>query len=162
MRRAAGLVLLVAALAGSGCYAYAGVEPGRLTPGDEVRVHLARSREVVLSEIVVRDAAVVAGRLVGEPGDTLVVFASSVQSQSGTHHGAPGVMVELPAADLAFVEERRLHRGRTAVAAAGFGAAVGSAIYAILSLERRVASGDTDGEDGGTPRLRFQISIPWR
>ncbi len=119
-RRFYALILLTSWLPG-GCYAYVPLAQPQVAPASQLqaapaaqlRARLREGAELRLTSVTVNDVGTVEGELVSMNDTTLVVSATRVVARSGFEHLGEHATVQVPRANIASLEVRRLARGRT-------------------------------------------------
>lgn len=138
-----------AALMLVGCYRYQPTGLGTPQAGMQVAAELSDSGTVALARAVGPDAAAVEGRLVRVTETEIELAVTAVRQHSGTATEWRGERVVVARGLLSRLQERRLSRQRTALAAAAF--AVGAAVV-------RDAFAGASG--GSTPVVGSGPSLP--
>jgi hypothetical protein len=120
----------------SGCYGYVPAEPGRVTPGEDVRVQLTSLETLPgLASVGREPGESVAGRLVRGDGRELVLRVPVAVQSGAILTRTLGQDVTIPAGRIAQLERRELNRARTGLAFAG---GVGALAAILLSFGQGV------------------------
>lgn len=131
------------------CYTYAPVTVPGPAPGAQVNAGLTQEGTATLGNVLGPDVAEVEGRVVAATPDTVRLSLVSVSSSRGILTGWTGEEVPLPRARLAFISQRRLSTGGTAVLGAGVAAGL-VLLYRLLGGPG--VFGASGGSGGGTGR----------
>lgn len=130
--RRAGALVLLAAGALNGCYAYAPVGTGDpLTQRDRVRLDLRSPTDVRLSQVTANDAVAVFGEVAAHDSSALSISVLRAVSANGYTSLGGGETVRFERSNVAGVSRSRLAVGRTlgfAAAIAALGTLVGTAL----------------------------------
>ena len=148
----AGLVGATAftAQAVAGCYARRPVEAGAAAPGVVVVATVSDRGRVALNGSLGESPATVEGRLTGRTDSTLTLAVTEVESLRGVSSKWAGEAITLRSADVAYVQTKRLDRGRTALVAVAAAAAVAAVAVAVsLIVGDRNGGGDDPPAGGG-------------
>jgi len=127
MRRRLFVPIVVAGIAGSGCFSYQSVPRELPLPdrGASVRAHLSEPGRFRLFDVTAENVVRVDGEVVGWSTDSLIMSAWWLQSGSGLEHKGVGETVALNRSALTAVERKRFSVARS-------GALVG--VIALLSV----------------------------
>ncbi len=131
------------------CYTYAPIEPVSARPGTNVRARVSGAAAAQLAPLLgTSDARLLAGRLLHNRADTLVVEVPTVmQTYIGGSPERLHQRVSIPRADLLELETRRLDRFRTAALAGTVAIIVGA--IAVKALENDPGTGGPPRDGGG-------------
>lgn len=127
----------------AGCYARQPVDAGGVQPGAVVVAAVSDRGRVALNGALGESPATVEGRLTARTDSSITLAVTEVESIRGVASRWVGEPVTLRTADLAYVQTKRLDRGRTALVVVAGVAAV-AALVAGVSL----AVGNRDNGDG--------------
>lgn len=145
----------------AGCHAYAHATLGELGGGDRVRALLTPPQAAELSGVLPLQDRVVEGEVVeAAPGELLL--------EVPVHTGVAGIRVEslhqrvrIPAAGLADLERRSLHRSRTYAVLGAVAGAVGFVIWNQLRSRGRDGGETPPDPPAESPRFRFAVPVGW-
>ncbi|MGI9179794.1 MAG: hypothetical protein ACR2H9_04750 [Longimicrobiaceae bacterium] len=135
--------LVLALLMLTGCYTYAPVRDTPLVRGTSVRAELSTPSDFRLTELTANNVVSVAGEVVRQDTDTLVMSAMWLRAQTGYEFPAAGETVLIPSYRLAALEQRRLSPARSAA----FGGAI--ALAGVLLAAAMQGGGAAGGGSGG-------------
>ncbi len=156
------LALLVLAPWLAGCHAYAHAAWSDLDRGDQVRALLTPPQAEAIGEAVALDGRLLRGEVV-EAGATELLLEVPV------HTGVDGIRVEslhqrvrVPAAGVADLERRALHRGRTYAVIGAAAGVVGFVIWNQVRSRGRRGGEPPTGPPSENPRfgLRVRLGLP--
>jgi len=164
MRRPTRLLVLAAALAASGCFAYVPSSPQELVPGEGVRLRLTAQEAMRYADLRLADARSLEGKFV-DRSDSEVMVEATV----GTSDRARGTQlllqrVTVPLTGIVDVERKKLDTVKTGLLV-GAGAAAVSAILFQDALGYGHNEGETPPETPEArriPILRFAIPLGGR
>lgn len=123
-----------AALLGSGCFSYVPAEMGSVAPGEDVRAFLAMDQVAAgLAGLSNQPNSSVAGRLMREDGEQVVLRVPVAVQPFGSMSGPIGQDLIIPSRQIVQLERREFNRARTGVAVAGGVVAV---VVAFLSFRK--------------------------
>ena len=137
-----------AAQAVAGCYARQPVDAGAVQPGVVVVAAVSDRGRVSLNGALGDAPATVEGRLTTRTDSTITLAVREVESLRGTSSKWAGEPITLRLSDVAYVQTKRLDRGRTALVAIAAVAAVAAATAAV-SLVVGSRNGNDEGPPGG-------------
>jgi len=154
------LLLVVAAFAASGCYAYIPIAPQEAAPGDAVRFRLTEEEAARYQDLRLPSPRLIEGTLV-RGGDTDMVLDAHV-GRSGAAEGSRLLVqeVSIPRSGILEVELRKLDGTKTGLVVAGGLVALGTVVV--------VSGGGSGTEDGGgtdipearrVPLIRFSLPL---
>jgi hypothetical protein len=153
------LTLAFGALA-SGCYRYVPVNPGDVSPGQEVRVRLTAEEAGRYTDLRLREPRLMEGTLV-QASSAEVVVEANIGAGDPTRGARVFVQqVTVPRSGILEVELREVDRFRTGLLVAG-----GGALLTVAIIKGGGAFGGDDGPGGEIPELRriplFRLRLPW-
>ncbi len=137
--------LVLTLLALTGCYTYTPVRDAPLVRGTPVRAELSAPSDFRLTELTANNVVSVAGEVVRQDPDTLVMSAMWLRAQTGYEFPAAGETVVIPSYRVASLEQRRLSPARSAA----FGGAI--TLAAVLLAAALDGSGAAGGGGVGRP-----------
>ncbi len=138
------------ALWSTGCYTYAPKSPSEVVPRTVVAAEISDVGRIALAQQVGPEVARIEGEVVQRSDTSLRMMVSQVSYLGGLLNKWQGQEVALRTQDMKFVFERKLSRGRTALAAAMAG---GLVVFALSSKTfRGIFTGGTGPDKpGGEP-----------
>jgi hypothetical protein len=112
------------------CYTYRPVSPPGPEPGATISAGLTQEGSLAVAPLLGPEVAEVSGRVVDTTGDTLRLSLASVTSQRGIPTSWRGEEIPLARGRLAYLGERRLSPGGTAL----LSASVAGGLYLLYRL----------------------------
>ena len=144
MRRAGRMLAVAPFLATTltGCYSYARVDgtPATAPVGAEVAAEITDQGRVALADSLGPSPDRVEGRLITAGDSSITLAVSAVRSLRGERTNWTGERITLPRSSYSGLAQRRLSKGRTALA----GFIVGGAIVALAATLGITGSGEGD------------------
>lgn len=133
----------------AGCYTRQPVEAGAVPPGTTVVATISDRGRVSLNGSLGESPGTVEGRLTTRTDSTLTLAVTGVESLRGVSSKWTGDVVTLRLNDVAFVQSKRLDRGRTALVVVGAVAAVAALVTGVALAVGNRNSGDDGPPAGG-------------
>ncbi len=155
-------LLIVVALASSGCYTYRTASVEELRPGSQFRARLSATEAERLEAILPRAVRVIEGTFVEQNGNGLLLEVPVTSELQGIRVQTLKQRVDVAPAGIVELELKELDRRRTGLVAGIGGVVVGIAVYAQLTKDSR---GRTPGTGGGPNESVFagiRIPFSWR
>lgn len=143
--RPLGALLLLTALAGSGCYRYTPIEPAAVQPQEVVRVRVTDAAAERLVREVGAYTGVLQGQLAPEGPDSLSLSILIGRQYGGMALENTRQVLFLGRSEVVEVRRRELSRRKTALATAGVLAG------AVILIRSVVQMGDPNPADDDTP-----------
>jgi hypothetical protein len=161
--RATRLLVLAAALAASGCFAYVPSSPQELVPGEAVRLRLTAQEAMRYADLRLANPRALEGTFL-ERSDAELMLEATVGA-AGRSRGTQLLVqrVTVPLTGIVDVEKRKLDTFKTGLLAGGGAAAVG-----FVLIRKAVGSGSESErppdapEARRVPLLRFAIPLGGR
>jgi hypothetical protein len=140
---------LLASVAATGCYYYQPVARDAVRPGAQLALALTDSGTSHFWPFLGPDVGVVRGRLLGTDPRAFTVSVTSITQRHGQDLFWKGEQVQLPQEFVAYLQERRLSKVRTAIAAGG---SVLAFVSFIIAFDLTGIGGGSVGGGGGGRR----------
>ncbi len=141
-------------LATCGCYTYQPMDASELTPGESVRARLTAEQTDRLSESVPVADREVTGTVVESDGSSVLLLVPVPSGYTNPRAEALHQRVQIPLSGIASVDQKRLDRARTGLAAGAGALAVGAIVIAAIE-----GGGRADRVVTGPPPTDTRISI---
>jgi hypothetical protein len=142
----------------SSCYTFQPVSPGDMTPGDEVRLVIARRATSSITPSVMLGETTIVGDLVDVSEDSLAVSVWIGQAYRGTPFEPVHQTYTFPNVDVVRTDRRKFSSRRTALAAAGILAGIYLMIETVEFLQDPNPRRDSDPDE---PPLNPLILMKW-
>jgi len=123
--------VLVPALLASGCFSYVPAEFQAVPPGENVRVYLSRQGLLDLPALP-ENGPYIAGRLLRQEPDQLVVRMPVARRQVGFYSEQVGQEIAIRTSDIVQFERRRIDKTGTVLLVAGTAAAAAGVVLLIV------------------------------
>jgi hypothetical protein len=146
MRIAGALAVAVGLLGQLACFVYVPLTSGTTpVPGQRVAMDVTDAGRVALGGSIGPEIAQIEGRVVSSSGDEYELAVDAVRLLRGGEQVWQGERIQLRKEFVSRMYEKRLSKGRTAIASAG-----GVALVAIVAA-KGIAGGGLGGDEGKLP-----------
>jgi hypothetical protein len=136
------------AVTSSGCFTYATVDPGAVTPGRDVRMELTDAGTAALAPLIGPGMVTVDGRVTSVDSGEVQLAVTQTTDRRSIEHLWRGEPVTVPRPLVSHVSQRKFSASRTALLSAGIAAAVVAAAAGAHAASSSSSPGGS-GHGGG-------------